>query len=81
VLLGDVEPVVSDPLDELAAPDVISSGSTQFVTPRVVDGRRYAAFAVGTSLRLKRLTWLNVAGKEIASTTALPVFGYTQFQP
>jgi hypothetical protein len=59
----------------------ISDGSTQLVTPRVVDGRRYAAFAVGTSLRLKRLTWLNAAGKEIASTTALPVFGYTQFQP
>jgi hypothetical protein len=51
------------------------------VTPRVVNGRRYAAFAVGTSLRLKRLTWLNAAGAEIASTTALPQFGYTQFQP
>jgi len=47
----------------------------------MVDGRRYAAFAVGTSLRLERLTWLNAAGQEIASTTALPQFGYTQFQP
>jgi hypothetical protein len=59
----------------------LSDGSTQLVTPQVVDGRRYAALAVGTSLRLKRLTWLNAAGQEIASTTALPRYGYTQFQP
>ena len=59
----------------------LSDGSTRLVTPRVVDGRRYAAFAVGTSLRLERLTWLNAAGQEIASTTALPQFGYAQFQP
>jgi hypothetical protein len=58
-----------------------SDGSTQLVTPRVVDGRKYAAFAVGTSLRLDRLTWLDAAGQEIASTTALPRSGYTQFQP
>ena len=58
-----------------------SDGSTQLVTPRVVDGRKYAAFAVGTSLRLDRLTWLNAAGQEIATTTALPRSGYTQFQP
>ena len=30
VLLRNVEPVVSDPLDELTAPDVISSGSEDF---------------------------------------------------
>jgi hypothetical protein len=59
----------------------LSDGSTQLVTPRVVDGRKYAAFVVGTSLRLDRLTWLNAAGQEIASTTALPRSGYTQFQP
>jgi hypothetical protein len=59
----------------------LSDGSTQLVTPRVVDGRKYAAFAVGTSLRLDRLTWLNAAGEEIASSTALPRSGYTQFQP
>jgi hypothetical protein len=29
VLLRDVEPVVSDPLDELTAPDVISSGGEE----------------------------------------------------
>jgi hypothetical protein len=62
----------------------LSGGSTQLATPRVVDGRRYAAFAIGASLRLERLTWLNAAGQVIASTTALPgsgYTGYTQFQP
>jgi hypothetical protein len=59
----------------------ISDGSTKLVTPRVVGGRRYAAFTVATSLRLVRLTWLDVAGKAFASTTALPRAGYTQFQP
>jgi len=58
-----------------------SDGSSQLVTPRVVGGRRYAAFAIGAALRLERLTWLDAAGQEIASTTALPRFGYTQFQP
>ena len=58
-----------------------SDGSTQLVTPRVVDGRRYAAFVVGTSLRLERLTWLDAAGQAFASTTSLPRSGYTQFQP
>jgi hypothetical protein len=96
-----VEPVVSDPLDELAALTssaaaartsahswyrghlrvTVSDGSTQLVTPRVVEGRRYAAFVIGKSLRLTRLTWLNAAGREIASTTALPRYRYTQFQP
>ena len=58
-----------------------SDGSTQLVAPRVVGGRRYAAFTVGASLRLTRLTWLDAAGREIASTIALPRYGYTQFQP
>jgi hypothetical protein len=58
-----------------------SDGSTQLVTPRVVAGRRYAAFVIGTSLRLERLTWLDAAGKAFASTTSLPLSGYTQFQP
>jgi hypothetical protein len=57
-----------------------SDGSTQLVTPRVVAGRRYAAFAIGASLRLERLTWLDAAGKPFASTTSLPLSGYTQFQ-
>ncbi len=59
----------------------LSDGSTKLATPRIVDGRKYVAFYVPTSLWLVRLTWLNAAGKEIASTTALPRFGYTQFQP
>ncbi len=59
----------------------LSDGSTRLVTPQVVGGRRYAAFTVGRSLRLTRLTWINAAGKEIASTAALPRYGYTQFQP
>ena len=59
----------------------LSDGSTRLVTPRVVDGRKYAAFVVGTSLRLDRLTWLDASGQEIASTAALPRSGYTQFQP
>lgn len=59
----------------------ISDGSTKLVTPRVVGGRRYAAFTVATSLRLVRLTWLDTTGKAFASTTDLPRSGYTQFQP
>ena len=59
----------------------ISDGSTKLVTPRVVGGRRYAAFTVATSLRLVRLTWLDATGKAFASTTDLPRAGYTQFQP
>jgi hypothetical protein len=60
---------------------ILSDGSTRLVTPRMVDGRKYAAFYVRTRLRLVRLTWLNAASKEIASTAALPQYGYTQFQP
>jgi hypothetical protein len=59
----------------------ISDGSTKLVTPRVVGGRKYAAFTVATSLRLVRLTWLDATGKAFASTTGLPRSGYTQFQP
>lgn len=70
---------VSPATDRLRA--TLSDGSTRLVTPRVVGGRRYAAFVVGASLRLERLTWLDAAGKAFASTTALPRSGYTQFQP
>jgi hypothetical protein len=59
----------------------VSDGSTQLVTPRVVDGRRCAAFVIGASLRLERLTWLDASGQAFASTTALPRDGYTQFRP
>ena len=60
---------------------LLSDGSTQLVTPRVVDGRKYAAFAVPASLQLECLTWLDAGGAEIASTFAVPHTGYTQFQP
>jgi hypothetical protein len=59
----------------------LSDGSVQLVTPRVAGGRKYAAFTVGTSLRLTRLTWLDATGKAFASTYHLPRSGYTQFQP
>ena len=70
---------VSPATDRLRA--TLSDGSTQLVTPQVVGGRKYAAFVVGTSLRLKRLTWLDATGRAFASTSALPRSGYTQFQP
>jgi len=47
----------------------------------VVDGRKYAAFIVPDPLGLSRLTWLDAAGRVIASATALPQYGYVQFQP
>jgi hypothetical protein len=47
----------------------------------LVEGRKYAAFSVRAPLRLKRLTWLDAAGRAFASTTALPRYGYRQFQP
>ena len=58
-----------------------SDGSVQLITPRVVEGRRYAAFVIGASRHLKRLTWLDATGKAFASTTSLPESGYAQFQP
>lgn len=58
-----------------------SDGSVQLVTPKLVDGRRYATFVIGTSLRLERLTWLDASGQAFATTTALPRDGYTQFRP
>ena len=51
------------------------------VPARVVDGRKYVAFIVPNPLGLLRLTWLDAAGRVIASTTALPQYGYVQFQP
>jgi hypothetical protein len=59
----------------------LSDRTTQLVTPRVVDGRRYAAFAVAAAVRPKRVTWLDDTGQAFASTTALPRYGYVQFQP
>ena len=59
----------------------LSNGSTELAAFCMVDGRRYAAFVVRDPLRLSRLTWLDARGRVIASTTALPRFGYVQFQP
>ncbi len=44
-------------------------------------GRKYAAFIVPSPLRLAKLTWFDARGRAVASTTALPQYGYTQFQP
>jgi len=60
---------------------VLSNGSSEVATPRVVDGRKYAAFIVPNPLRLSRLIWIDTRGRVIASTTALPPYGYVQFQP
>ena len=60
---------------------VLSNGSSELVKPRIVAGRKYVAFIVPNPLQLARLTWLDAAGRVIASTTALPQFGYVQFQP
>jgi hypothetical protein len=60
---------------------LLSDGSSELAAPRVVDGRKYVAFIVPNPLQLSRLTWLDAAGRVIASTTALPRYGYLQFQP
>jgi hypothetical protein len=60
---------------------VFSNGTSELATPRVIDGRKYAALIVPDPLQLSRLTWLDAAGRVIASTTALPQYGYVQFQP
>lgn len=75
---GYVVPV-SPGLGQLKA--TLSDGSPEPVTFCVVDGRRYAAFIVPDPLRLAKLTWYDARGRAIASTTALPRYGYTQFQP
>ena len=70
---------VSPGTDQLTA--TLSDGSAVPTTLCVVDGRKYAAFIVPDPLRLAKLTWLGAHGRVIASTTALPRYGYTQFQP
>jgi hypothetical protein len=59
----------------------LSNGSSELAAFCVVDGRRYAAFVVRDPLWLSRLTWLDARGRVMASSTALPRFGYVQFQP
>jgi hypothetical protein len=60
---------------------LLSNGTSELAAPRVVDGRKYVAFIVPNPLGLLRLTWLDAAGRVIASTTLLPQYGYVQFQP
>ena len=61
--------------------EITIRASSAPVTFRVVAGRRYAAFIVPDPLTLAKLTWYDAAGRVMASTTAVPRFGYTQFQP
>ena len=70
---------VSPGTDQLTA--TLSNGSTEPAAFCVVAGRTYAAFVVPNPLRLAKLTWFDARGRTIASTTALPRYGYTQFQP
>jgi hypothetical protein len=60
---------------------VLDNGSSLLATPRIVDGRKYVAFVVPSPRSLHRLIWLDAAGRVMASTTAVPQYGYSQFQP
>ncbi|HEV2255039.1 MAG TPA: hypothetical protein VGS06_17790 [Streptosporangiaceae bacterium] len=60
---------------------VLDNGSSVLATPRIVDGRKYVAFVVPSPRSLHRLIWLDAGGQVMASTTAVPQYGYTQFQP
>jgi hypothetical protein len=70
---------VSPGTGELKA--TLSDGSSVPAAFCVVDGRKYAAFIVPSPLHLSRLTWFDAQGRVVASTTALPRYGFTQFQP
>jgi hypothetical protein len=60
---------------------VLDNGSSVLAMPRIVDGRKYVALVVPSPRSLHRLIWLDAAGRVMASTTAVPQYGYTQFQP
>ncbi len=70
---------VSPDTDALMA--TLSDGSTEPATLCIVDGRTYAAFIVPDPLTLTKLTWFDAHGQAIASTKAVPRYGYVQFQP
>ena len=70
---------VSPGTDRLTA--TLSNGSSVPAAFCVVAGRKYAAFIVPSPLHLSRLSWLDTRGRVMASTTALPRFGFVQFQP
>ena len=60
---------------------VLDNGSSVLAAPRIVDGRKYVAFVVPSPRSLHRLIWLDATDRVMASTTAVPQYGYTQFQP
>lgn len=70
---------VSPGTDQLTA--TLSNGSTEPAAICVIAERQYAAFIVPDPLRLAKLTWLDARGRVIATATALPRYGYVQFQP
>ena len=70
---------VSPDTDALMA--TLSDGSSTPATLCIVDGRTYAAFIVPDPLTLTKLTWFDAQGRVIASTKAVPRYGYVQFQP
>ena len=59
----------------------LSNGSSVSATLCVIAERMYAAFIVPDPLRLVKLTWFDAGGRAFASTTAVPRYGYVQFQP
>jgi hypothetical protein len=70
---------VSPGTDQLTA--TLSNGSAEPAAFCVVAGRKYAAFIVPSPLQLAKLTWFDAQGRVVASTTALPQYGYVQFRP
>ncbi len=70
---------VSPDTDALTA--TLSDGSSEPATLCIVDGRTYAAFIVPNPFTLTKLTWFDAYGRAIASTKAVPRYGYVQFQP
>jgi hypothetical protein len=59
----------------------LSDGSSLTIRPVTAGGRKYAAFFVADPAHLDELNWYNLAGQRIAQDTAIPDYGYTQFQP
>jgi hypothetical protein len=55
----------------------LSRGHSLQLTPAAANGRRYVAFAV-INATVTWLTWYDAAGRVLASTTALPRYGWIQ---
>ncbi len=67
--------------DTVSLEATFSDGSSHLAYPKIVAGRKYAAFTVADSIRLTRLTWIGANGKVLASTAAVPRYGYVQVLP